>query len=71
MFSKKTVSEINVEGMTCSHCKGAVEKAVKDLEGVKKAVADVELKKVTVTHTEKVTVEEIKQKINDVGFEAK
>ncbi len=71
MFAKKIVTEINVEGMTCSHCKGAVEKAALSVDGVKKADADVALKKVTVTHTDKVSVSEIKQKIIDLGFDAK
>ena len=42
---------IRVNGMMCSHCTAAVEKACLSVPGTKTAVADLEKKQVTVTGT--------------------
>jgi len=61
---------ITVEGMTCSHCKSAVEKAVRGLPGVLAAEVDLENKtlKVEFDH-HKSSLKEIKQAVEDVGFD--
>ncbi|AVX19499.1 MAG: cation transporter [Bacillota bacterium] len=46
---------INVEGMSCGHCKMAVEKALKQVGGVTEAVVDLAAKQVTVTYDENQT----------------
>lgn len=60
---------LNVEGMSCSHCVNAVEKAVGALEGVAQVKVDLDAKKVTVDHDEKVTLESIKNAIEDQGYD--
>ena len=61
---------INVEGMTCNHCKMAVEGALKKLSGVNNATVSLENKRVTVTYDEgKVTLEEMKEAIEDQGYD--
>lgn len=40
---------IKVEGMMCTHCKAAVEKACKAVAGVQDAQVDLQAKTVTVT----------------------
>ena len=52
---------IRVNGMMCSHCTAAVEKACLGVPGTKKAVADLEKKTVTVTGT--AAYEELKKAI--------
>lgn len=33
---------LTIEGMSCNHCKGRVERALKELDGVESAVVDLE-----------------------------
>lgn len=66
--SGKTVT-LNVEGMSCNHCKMAVEKALQEL-GADKVAVDLEGKKVTVTFDPgKVTEDAVKKAIADAGYE--
>ncbi|MCG7418921.1 copper chaperone CopZ [Macrococcus epidermidis] len=60
---------LKVEGMTCLHCKEAVEGAVNKLDGVKSAAVDLEAANVTVDHEESVTVETMKEAIEDQGYD--
>ena len=63
---------LNVEGMTCGHCKMAVTNALKELEGVKNV--DVHLKEGTVDvdfDETKVSVEKMKEAIEEQGYDVK
>ena len=62
---------INVDGMMCKNCKKHVEEAAKKVEGVKKAVASLEDKNVTISYKDKVDVEAIKASITAAGYEVK
>lgn len=42
--------ELTVEGMSCSHCKNAVETALTDLAGVNDAEVDLDAESVTIDH---------------------
>jgi len=58
-----------VEGMSCGHCKNAVEKAVAALVGV--ALAEVNLTEKTLTvefDTDKLTLDKIKEAVDDEGY---
>lgn len=60
---------INVEGMSCNHCKMSVEKAASGVEGVKSATVNLEKKIVTVLLKDGVdSVEQIKNAITEAGF---
>lgn len=61
---------LNVEGMSCSHCVNAVTKAMTALEGVSGVNVDLEGKTVTVDYdTEQVSLESIKEAIEDEGYD--
>lgn len=60
---------LNVQGMTCQHCKQAVEGAVSELNGVESAVVSLEANNVTVSHDEHVTVDQMKEAIEDQGYD--
>ncbi len=61
---------LNVNGMSCSHCENAVKKAVGALSGVANVSVDLQEKKVTIEYDpEKVTVDQIKNAIEDQGYE--
>lgn len=68
----KETKTLNVEGMSCSHCENAVKKSVGALNGVDNVAVDLKGKKVTVEYyPEKVTVETIKDTIEDQGYDVK
>ncbi|NYB74624.1 heavy metal translocating P-type ATPase [Sedimentibacter hydroxybenzoicus DSM 7310] len=58
-----------VEGMSCGHCKAAVEKALKAVDGVENAVVDLESKTAEVTLSNEVNDDVLKKAITDAGYE--
>lgn len=65
-------SVLQVEGMTCNHCKMSVEKALKTLDGVSNAAVDLAAKTVTIDHDPGVVSESsLKQAISNAGYEVK
>ncbi|MBE6038300.1 MAG: heavy metal translocating P-type ATPase [Anaerofustis stercorihominis] len=60
---------ITVNGMSCNHCKMAVEKALKAIEGVEDAVVDLEAKTATATLTADVADEVLMDAIKAKDFE--
>jgi copper chaperone len=60
---------LNVEGMSCAHCKAAVEDELKALPGLEKANADVAMGIVEVRYDEsKVGTEDLKGAIEEAGY---
>ena len=60
---------LNVEGMSCDHCKAAVQNALKEI-GVDKVEVDLATKKVSASFsTKKVNVDNIRKSIIDAGYE--
>jgi copper chaperone len=56
--------------MSCGHCKAAVEKAVGALPGVSKVEANVEESKVEISYNpQEVSIDDIKQAIEDAGYD--
>ncbi|WP_428911087.1 copper chaperone CopZ [Niallia sp. Krafla_26] len=63
---------LNVEGMSCGHCVKAVETSVGALNGVSTVKVDLENKKVDVEFKgSEVSVDKIKETIDDQGYEVK
>ncbi len=61
---------LKVEGMTCNHCKMAVEHAVRQLAGVESADVDLKNKTVTVRYdADKVSVQQMKEAIAEEGYD--
>ena len=60
---------INVNGMSCNHCKNTVEEAVKSVSGVNDAVVSLEDKNVTIDMDESVKKEDLIKAIEDKGYE--
>ncbi|CDO03184.1 Copper chaperone CopZ [Oceanobacillus picturae] len=61
---------LNVQGMSCGHCKMSVENALNNLNGVSEAVVKLESGKVDVSFDEsKVNVEAIKDAIEEQGYD--
>jgi copper chaperone len=63
---------LNVEGMSCGHCVKAVESSVGGLNGVSSVKVDLEGKKVDIEFNQAdVTVDKIKEAIDDQGYDVK
>lgn len=61
---------LNVEGMSCQHCKMAVEKSLQNLFGVTKAEVDLVANTVKISYEMgKVTLEDFEKAISDAGYE--
>lgn len=61
---------LNVEGMSCMHCVNAIKNSLGSLPGIDKVDVDLTGKKVAVVfETDKVNLEQIKDKIEDAGYQ--
>ncbi len=61
--------EIIVEGMSCGHCKAAVEKAVNALPGIKLAHVDLTARTLTVEFDgSQMTLGKIKDTVDEEGY---
>lgn len=58
---------IKIEGMSCGHCKAAVEKALKAVPGVETAAVDLEKKQAVVTGN--AAMEAMREAVEDAGYE--
>ena len=64
--------ELSIEGMHCTGCSTRLEKVLNNLDGVEKAEVNFEEKLAIVEYLEeKISVSEIKEAIEDAGFEVK
>ena len=61
---------INVNGMNCSHCSGAVEKALLAIDAVEAAHADLDAKNATVTLSHDIDVNILIEAVIAAGFDA-
>ncbi|OWZ83947.1 copper ion binding protein [Natranaerobius trueperi] len=60
----------NVKGMSCSHCKMAIENTLKSKEGIKNIEVDLDTGKVAISFDKsKITKEHLKAVITDTGYE--
>ena len=60
---------LDVEGMSCAHCKAAVEGELRALPGIEKADADVARGTVEVRYDEsKVVTEDLEKAIEEAGY---
>ncbi|MEH6889811.1 copper chaperone CopZ [Bacillus sp. JJ864] len=61
---------LNVQGMTCNHCKMAVTNALSELAGVQNVEVNLQEGTVNVEYDEaKIDVEKMKEAIEDQGYD--
>ncbi|WP_217588689.1 copper chaperone CopZ [Lentibacillus saliphilus] len=60
---------LKVEGMTCGHCKQAVEGTLKALNGVTDVKVDLASGEVTVKHDDSVSLKDMQSAIEDQGYD--
>lgn len=61
--------QIFIEGMTCGHCSGRVEKALKAVEGISDAKVDLANKNAVVEIVGNVEDSLLKEVIDDAGYD--
>ena len=61
--------EYTVLGMSCGHCKAAVERGLEGVAGVESVVVDLDTKRVAVTGTG-LSDDALRSAIEDAGYEA-
>ena len=62
-------TNLKIEGMHCAGCSTRLERVLNNLEGVETAHVSLEEKKATIKYDEtKISLESIKEAIEDVGF---
>ncbi len=62
-------TNLKIEGMHCAGCSTRLEKVLNNLEGVETAKVSLEEKKATIKYDEtKISLENIKETIEDAGF---
>ncbi len=61
--------KINVRGMMCTGCENRIKNALGDLKGIKTVDANHKTGQVVINSDLEINVEEIKSKIEDIGFE--
>ena len=62
-------TKLKVEGMSCEHCVKAITGAVGELSGVNSVEVSLEDKTVAVDHADQVTLEILKETIEDQGYD--
>lgn len=61
---------LNVEGMSCGHCQARIEKALMEIEGIERVEVSLEKAQVAVEYDqEKVGLDQIKEAIEDAGYD--
>lgn len=61
---------LDVQGMSCGHCKSSVEGALGGLNGVTSAEVDLASGKVDVTYDDsQVTLEDMREAVEDQGYD--
>lgn len=62
-------TNLKIEGMHCAGCSTRLERVLNNLEGVETAHVSLEEKKATIKYDEtKISLESIKEAIDDAGF---
>ncbi len=62
---------LNVEGMVCTGCEKRVENSLKEIKNVKEVNANHENNKVIIKMEDEANINEIKERISELGFEVK
>ncbi|MTI95042.1 MAG: heavy-metal-associated domain-containing protein [Firmicutes bacterium] len=62
---------LNIEGMSCNHCKQALETAIGQLDGVESVEIDLTANTAQIRIDDDSRIEEIKQTVTEAGYSVK
>lgn len=63
-----TTETVHVPGISCAHCKSAIEREMMELEGMQRVVVDLEPRRVTFTYDAPTTPAKIKVEMDEIGY---
>ncbi len=63
--------KLEIEGMSCNHCRMRVEKALKAVEGVEKVIVDLDNGTAEVSSTKEIERNLLREVIEDAGYALK
>ncbi len=66
-IGKKEIYTVKIEGMSCSHCSGRVEKALQAIPGVK-AKVNLDAAEAVIEAPAKIGLEKLKKVIEEAGY---
>ncbi len=69
MFGKIVEYELKVGGMSCAHCKATVERVLREVKGVKRAVVDLESGTVKITAKADTNPENLRRAVKEAGYD--
>ncbi len=61
---------LNVDGMSCGHCSGMVQRTLEGIKGISNVVVDLNGKKANFEVSEETLVEKAVKEINEAGYKA-
>ena len=61
---------LNVDGMSCSHCSGMVQKTLEGIQGISNVCVDLDGKKAVFDAASEDLVEKAIKEINEAGYKA-
>ncbi|NOX32656.1 MAG: heavy-metal-associated domain-containing protein [Deltaproteobacteria bacterium] len=61
---------LNVDGMSCGHCSGTVQRTLEEIDGISNVSVDLEGKKATFDADGSGLIDKAVKKINEAGYKA-
>ena len=68
MASQKVT--LNVEGMSCGHCSGMVQKTLEEIDGISNVSVDLDAKKASFNADHSELIDKAIKEINEAGYKA-
>ncbi|MBU2631117.1 MAG: heavy-metal-associated domain-containing protein [Proteobacteria bacterium] len=68
MASQKVT--LRVDGMSCGHCSGMVQRTLEEIDGISKVSVDLDGKKASFEADDKGLIEKAIKEINEAGYKA-
>jgi len=63
--------KLEIEGMSCNHCRMRIEKALKAVDGVEKVIVDLDNGTAEVSSTKEIEWNHLREIIEDAGYALK
>ena len=61
---------LNVDGMSCGHCSGMVQKTLEEIDGISNVSVDLDTKKATFTADDSQLIDKAIKEVTDAGYKA-
>lgn len=69
-MASSLTTTLNVDGMTCGHCSGMVQKTLEGIDGISNVCVDLNGKKAVFDAASEALVDQAIKEINEAGYKA-